>query len=150
MQDDKEDWKEAAATMGDIYAQAHLTIAATWASNSDSGLFAPDPERYKARKLQNYELYVREKPGKFPFLVHARASKSFALLTRAWVYQERFLSPRMVHFCRDQVSYQYSYHLWVHGLLARETALGSIEGLSAREFRDGSALLFLLYKRTSA
>ena len=102
MQDDKDDWKEAAATMADIYERAHLTIAATWASNSDSGLFASDRERYKARKLRSCELYVREKPDKLP--LPTSRSTGFPLLTRAWVYQEQLLSPRMVHFGEDQVS----------------------------------------------
>ena len=102
MQDDKDDWEEAAATMGKIYEEAHLTIAATWASNSDSGLFASDRERYKARKLKDLELYVQERLDRF-----ATSSKAYPLLTRAWVYQERFLSTRMVHFGKDQVSYQH-------------------------------------------
>jgi len=103
MQDNKDDWEEAAATMATIYEQAHLTIAATAASNSRSGLFALDRERFKAQKLRNCELYVREKPDRFP--LPKFPSKGFPLLTRAWVYQERLLSPRMVHFGKDQVSY---------------------------------------------
>lgn len=89
--------------MANIYEQAHLTIAATWAANSDFGLFASDRERYKSRKLKDSELYVREKPDRLP-LSNFRA-KAFPLLTRAWVYQERLLSSRTVHFGKDQVSF---------------------------------------------
>ena len=115
MQDDKDDWEEAAATMANIYQQARLTIAATFARNSDFGLFAPDRKRYKARKLRDCELYVWEERTEFPrpyiqnnpdeFPESTPTFRDFPLLTRAWVYQERMLSPRMVHFCRDQVSH---------------------------------------------
>jgi len=89
--------------MANIYEQAHLTIAATWAANSDFGLFASDRERYKSRKLKDCELYVREKHDSDPR--HATYSLDLPLITRAWVYQERRLSPRMVYFCKDQVSH---------------------------------------------
>jgi hypothetical protein len=104
MQDDDDDWKEAAATMAIIYEQANLTIAATWADNSDCGLFASDRERYQARRLKDYELYVQETSFSFP-IPGSPNTKDFPLLSRAWVYQERLLSPRMVHFAKDQVSY---------------------------------------------
>jgi hypothetical protein len=90
--------------MAIIYEQAHLTIAAIWASDSDCGLFASDRERYKVRKLRDHELYVREIGSNFPY--PRPFSVSFPLLSRAWVYQERLLSPRMVHFGKDQVRHQ--------------------------------------------
>jgi hypothetical protein len=107
MQDDDDDWKEAAATMAIIYERANLTIAATWAENSDCGLFASDQERYKARKLEDHELYIQERGSLFP-PPHSTNSYNFPLLNRAWVYQERLLSSRMVHFGKDQVSPQRS------------------------------------------
>ncbi|KAB2100496.1 hypothetical protein AG0111_0g11492 [Alternaria gaisen] len=66
MQDDDDDWKEAAATMAIIYERANLTIAATWAENSDCGLFALDQVQYKARKLEGHELYIQERRASFP------------------------------------------------------------------------------------
>jgi len=125
MQDDKDDWKEAAAAMANIYEQAHFTIAATWTRDSNSGLFAPDQERYRVKRLRDSGLYVRGVASDFP---HDFAeSKDFPLLTRAWVYQERLLSSRMIHFTRDQVSqvltaYEDSCSI-VTGTLAR--SLGS-------------------------
>jgi hypothetical protein len=107
MQDDKDDWKEAAATMAMTYEQAHLTIAATWASDSDCGLFASDREPYKARKLQDHELYIHTDGPVFPPPA-AVGWTEFPLLSRAWVYQERLLSSRMVHFGKDQVSHRRS------------------------------------------
>jgi hypothetical protein len=115
MQDDEDDWKEAAATMAIIYERADLTIAATWASNSDCGLFASDRERYKARKLKAHELYIWEICQLFPPPDEPGYSE-FPLLSRAWVYQERLLSSRMVHFGKDQVSHQRSLLLKICSL----------------------------------
>jgi hypothetical protein len=115
MQDDEDDWKEAAATMAMIYERAHLTIAATWASNSDCGLFAPDGERYKARKLMAHELYILEAREFFPPATQTHSTQ-FPLLSRAWVYQERLLSSRMVHFGKDQVGHQCSLLLKICNL----------------------------------
>ncbi|CAI9634685.1 unnamed protein product [Alternaria burnsii] len=105
MQDDEDDWKEAAATMAIIYERAHLTIAATWASNSDCGLFASDRKRYRARKLTAHELYIQKIRGFFP-PPDEPGYPEFPLLSRAWVYQERLLSSRMVHFSKDQIYWQ--------------------------------------------
>ncbi|KAG9195889.1 hypothetical protein G6011_01010 [Alternaria panax] len=105
MQDDNDDWKEAAATMATIYEQAHLTIAAIWAGNSDRGLFASDRERYKAKRLKDHELYILECSDDFP-LPDSTKRYGFPLLRRAWAYQERVLSSRMVHFGKDQVGHQ--------------------------------------------
>jgi len=137
MQDDKDDWKEAAATMATIYEQAHVTIAATWASNSDSGLFASDREWYKARKLRDFELYVRECGPRF-----ANSWTAFPLLTRAWVYQERFLSTRMVHFCKDQVSYQYSFPLKIYHKWLAEQHWGLLEAYRHVSLEWGNNLVF--------
>jgi hypothetical protein len=116
MQDDEDDWKEAAATMAIIYERANLTIAGTWAENSDCGLFVLERERYKARKLKDHELYIQESCAPFPHPSHGMKLDDFPLLNRAWVYQERLLSSRMVHFGKDQVSPQRSLLLKICNL----------------------------------
>jgi hypothetical protein len=100
-QDDEEEWREAAATMASIYERGYLTIAATWSNSSSHGLFAPNQHLFQARKLQSCECYVRKRAPEFP--VPWNPEPSWPLLNRAWVYQERLLSPRMVHFGEDQV-----------------------------------------------
>jgi hypothetical protein len=100
-QDDDKDWQEAAVTMASIYEHGYLTIAATWSSGSSYGLFAPDQHLFDGKKLQSCGIRVRKKPPHFPFLW--QSTPSWPLLDRAWVYQERLLSPRTVHFGENQV-----------------------------------------------
>jgi hypothetical protein len=112
LQDSQEDWKEAAATMADIYEHAYMTIAATSAQDSNGGLFS------SARPLTTHldkhpHLYIREYLRTFPNYSHAfpnysytKDLKQWPLLTRAWVYQERRLSTRTVHFGEHQVYWE--------------------------------------------
>jgi len=97
-QDDADDWVEAAATMGDIYEKSWITIAATGSSNSRKGIYSAVSDRYKARALQDHDFHVREDLTSF-----GHGLESWPLLTRAWAYQERQLSPRMVHFGQEQI-----------------------------------------------
>jgi hypothetical protein len=104
-QDSQEDWKEAAATMAGIYEHAYITIAATFAPDSNGGLFSS--VRPLATRLDKHpHLYIRECLPTFPDDFYTRDLKSWPLLTRAWVYQERRLSPRTVHFCKHQVYWE--------------------------------------------
>ena len=103
-QDDADDWAQAVATMGDIYETSWITIAATGSSSSQEGIYSTVPERYKARALRDHGFHVRENLPEFaePFNpIHEY--DSWPLLRRAWVYQERQLSPRMIHFSQHQI-----------------------------------------------
>jgi hypothetical protein len=113
LQDSKEDWEEAAATMADIYEHAYITIAATHSQDSEGGLFSS--ERSVAHRLRKHpHLYVREIPPNFPAaypdwsggVPEPESERLWPLLSRAWVYQERRLSPRIVHFGRHQVYWE--------------------------------------------
>jgi len=98
-QDDVDDWAEAAATMGDIYERSWITIAATGSGSSKQGIFSAISDRYKARALQDHSFHVRECLPEFAWGADSiHEHDRWPLLRRAWVYQERQLSPRMVHF----------------------------------------------------
>ena len=112
LQDSQEDWKEAAATMANIYEHAYMTIAATSAQDSNGGLFS-SARPLVTRLDKHSHLYIREYPRTFPLYSHAfpnysytKALKPWPLLTRAWVYQERRLSTRTVHFGEHQVYWE--------------------------------------------
>ncbi|VUC20107.1 unnamed protein product [Clonostachys rosea] len=102
IQDDKEDWKIQAAQMCNIYRGSYLTIAATSTTDSDDGMFSttsvlPVPTPSSAKQ----QLFMRKYPG------HAygdlKDSVDFPLISRGWVYQERLLSPRTLHFSGYEV-----------------------------------------------
>lgn len=96
-QDNLVDWEQNAADMADIYEQAWITIAATSARNSNDGLRHQGHNRFQARLIPSTGLYVRKPSEEFPS--HTPIDETLSpLLRRAWVFQERQLSPRMLHF----------------------------------------------------
>jgi hypothetical protein len=109
LQDNKEDWEEAATTMADVYENAYITIAATFAQTSNGGLFSS--ARPVTRRLDRHpHLFIREIPPFFPSGFFSGDTTSWPLLTRAWVYQERRLSARTIHFGKYQVYFECQSH----------------------------------------
>ncbi|KAI0466048.1 heterokaryon incompatibility protein-domain-containing protein [Xylaria cf. heliscus] len=113
VQDDPDDWKREAATMGDVYLNSYLTIAATRASNSEAGFLGP-------RSFTRTVKLPHTIPGvhdPFTARIYACQRRSFSndvddgpLNRRAWVLQERVLSPRTLHFTEHQVYWE----CWQH------------------------------------
>ena len=91
--------------MGDIYEKSHITIAATASQDSNGGLFFSD--RPITRRLEKHPyLYIQTVLRKFPIIAGMEPSTSMPLLTRAWVYQERRLSQRTIHFGKHHVYWE--------------------------------------------
>lgn len=108
IQHDKEDWIREGSNMANIFENSFLTLAASTATD-DSGQFfvQMNPESSKVVELTGstadgmaYNIYARRPtyhyldddcPGN-----HTTANAP--LLTRAWVFQERLLAPRVLHF----------------------------------------------------
>ncbi len=97
--------------MANIYRNSVLTIAATAARNSSEGCFWRAPRGTVAIPLRRTPgLVVRE--YRWPdstFGPHVFLD-DYPLLQRAWVYQERRLSRRMVHFTRTQLVWECQRH----------------------------------------
>jgi hypothetical protein len=99
-----------AASMGTIYKNSYLTIAASWSSDSNGGLFSNQSSTYRPKRISTTSLYVRSVPLDdsqdvlvsdsitTPWDKKKLLKAHWPLLTRAWVFQERQLSARMVHF----------------------------------------------------
>ena len=113
--------------MGRIYNSAYLTIAASHAESDDSGFLAPRPKP----SIEPVELQYCEKGSqcikKWWFAVagnlKGRAYDNIrqgidhsTLNSRAWVLQERLLSPRVVHFTETQI-------IWVSFILKSITVI---------------------------
>lgn len=120
-QDDYNDWHREAPNMGNIYQNSICTIAALGASNSFTGIFSQ-----------------REQPCKLPGEIDliARVSRKSSgpckrppLHRRAWVLQERLLSPRTLQFGRGGISWE------CHESTANETSIESMP-VSSLEYRE--------------
>jgi hypothetical protein len=104
--------------MCDIYSQAYLTLAATRSNNSNEGFYAsPGPSFGKVFTFSTtddtqYKMYVRESkdsstiPHINDFEMQWRSDGRFPLLQRAWAFQERILSPRVVHFGPNELLWE--------------------------------------------
>jgi hypothetical protein len=118
IQDDDKDWKQEAASMGSIYQNSYLTIAATKCHGSDESLFTEINPVYKAievTKAGNAPILFRkrlEHPDALDYAYCSLFEEDFPLLTRGWVYQERLLSPRMIHFATNELVWECLEESW--------------------------------------
>ena len=108
IQDSLQDWEQEAGQMRDVYTNALLTIAATGAKNSAEGLnFQRDPT------ILEFLMVHIPPPSHYHgiyalFDAHSWETnvKLAPLTQRAWVVQERLLSPCVLHFGRDQIAWE--------------------------------------------
>jgi hypothetical protein len=113
--------------MADIYENAFITIAATWSNDSNGGCFSRTRDLYKQQKLGDTGLYTGREMPKVPDN-NSVIDDQWPLLTRQWVgspkgkihirytlihslshlhvFQERLLSPRMIHYTKDQLVWE--------------------------------------------
>jgi hypothetical protein len=118
IQDDAKDWSEQSSLMADIYKNAYVTLCATASASDDGGLYLSTPQYWTPRSILvrkednlEYEIHIRHQMAERHFQTDrdpARKSKEFPLLARAWTYQERLLSPRLVHFTAGEVMWECS------------------------------------------
>ncbi|KAM5343636.1 hypothetical protein ACJ41O_012173 [Fusarium nematophilum] len=122
IQNSASDWGRQAAKMASIYENAFLTIAATKAQGPDSGLHTrehQDPvlfERIPGSEIGcgvSVDVFVRADYDPRGGIQHwdcpdygAESEKQWPLLTRAWVFQERILSPRILHFAQNELVWE--------------------------------------------
>ena len=92
--------------MADVYENASITIAATCSSDSDQGCFSRTQDSMKARPLLDTGLFVRVVKPRFPLTQYDTFNGPWPLLERAWVYQERKLSPRVAHLAKEQLYWE--------------------------------------------
>ena len=108
--------------MADVYSQSYLTIAATASSTSLGGcLFNRWHETLDGHEIPHsiskFHSERTEVPPELKLRYSARGHEYFAgkcsdmgndalLLTRAWAFQERILSKRIVHFHSEEMIWE--------------------------------------------
>ncbi|KAF2012965.1 HET-domain-containing protein [Aaosphaeria arxii CBS 175.79] len=106
----EEDWLFHLHDMADIFSNCHVCISADNGANPHKGLFSKrdhtliQPLFFKATVVKDpvMEIYLTLNPK-------SQCSFAFAdapLWKRGWVTQERILSPRILHFGRDQLFWE--------------------------------------------
>ncbi|KAK4225631.1 heterokaryon incompatibility protein-domain-containing protein [Podospora fimiseda] len=125
IQDSLADWADQASKMADIYRGSYLTLAATSAKNSHEGLLfrrSAHPIRREGRnlarlrvhsvKIQAGDVEVQARNQSTSAHIQLRDFANFPvtanapLLSRAWCFQERMLSSRVVHFHGEEMLWE--------------------------------------------
>ncbi|KAL2072032.1 hypothetical protein VTL71DRAFT_11375 [Oculimacula yallundae] len=125
IQGDATDWNAEAARMGDIYKNAYVTLAATASSSGSGGLLVQQEcDSFDITVLENgASNLVPLKAWLIPknrYRGENEALVSDPLSLRAWAFQERLLSRRIVHFCSNELIWECKTdHVCRHGGSAR-------------------------------
>ncbi|KAF5578859.1 heterokaryon incompatibility protein [Fusarium pseudocircinatum] len=111
-QDDPNDWARESARMAKVYGNSTVTIAASRATNSFEGFLgkrtqqdyiaAPFRHGQVSGEILIFPLHVRNVGDTSRY---ARLEDE-PLTKRGWVLQERYLSPRTIHFDSSQVCFE--------------------------------------------
>lgn len=107
-QDSKADWDIESVTMRDVYANSLCNIAASASTDPDGGLFRSRvPSRVQPGVL-TASFATPETTSYYVFNENYvdRQVSSGPLQSRGWVFQERMLAPRTIHFAKDQVFWE--------------------------------------------
>lgn len=107
MQDNKSDWAEQATEMGSIFQHATCNIAAIEAIEEGQGCFFDRPTQLVAPlRISDsdgdplHDVYVTCDNKVYEDIIEAPLHK------RGWVFQERLLAPRTLHFGKKQIYWE--------------------------------------------
>jgi hypothetical protein len=109
---DSDDWQKEAPKMADVYGNAYCTLSATHSTTSEDGLIV-DRHTRRFMDVELVEPHWEDWPGEMPKNLACvdrhywiRRIDNAPLNARGWVLQERFLSPRIIHFAKDQLFWE--------------------------------------------
>ena len=107
-QDSLKDWQCEAAQMGQVYGNSLCNIAATGASNDEEGCFR-DRDASLLQRCTIKSEWDNQNNRTWE-IIHSRfwhtRTNQAPLNRRGWVMQERWLSPRVLHYGRDQLLWE--------------------------------------------
>ncbi|KAI1136897.1 HET-domain-containing protein [Hypoxylon sp. FL0543] len=120
IQGNREDWSYEAGKMFHVYGNAYVTLAALYGDSSASGLRSTSMESLSVKVAEGcdgqnrHSIYMRRVSHHLahPFGdVNARSKDSRTmgldpLLRRAWTYQERMVTPRVLYFDKSEIIFE--------------------------------------------
>lgn len=144
IQDDPVDWDTQAHRMADVYQNAFVTIAASKANDPVEGLFSSTHWSCQGEILPGFtDVHVRKLPPPIIDDDHeldfrydlVDQTNVWPLVLRGWVYQELWLSTRVIHYGAHEVSWH------CHTTVEREstTVIYPHKLEKRRTFRAGDA-----------
>lgn len=104
IQDDNKDWEAESGKMEDVFSSAYCTLAASSAKSSVDGFLehAREPrDCVTVQSPKHSSLYLCKTIDNF-----RRDVEEAVLNTRGWVFQERALSRRIIHFTSNQIYWE--------------------------------------------
>ena len=141
LQDSPEDWEAEAGLMSSVYGNSTITIAATGAVNGNSGLFLR-PGRYPGKIHMDLPKYDGTQGWDIAPGIYDTSVTHSTLAKRAWVLQERLLSPRILHFTNEELFWE------CRSLLACDSFPEKIPGelLRGFQFWDNSLPIYEMWQ----
>ncbi|KAM0421045.1 hypothetical protein ACHAPT_011116 [Fusarium lateritium] len=116
IQNSAEDWSAEAVKMASYYSHSEFTIAATASTDGAGGLYHSTPLIETAIEIEGLDPKTQSefRVGARRPLAHlhdaledrTKIVERFPLLSRGWVYQERILSRRFLHFGPREVHWE--------------------------------------------
>ncbi|KAI1383063.1 HET-domain-containing protein [Hypoxylon trugodes] len=118
IQKNKEDWRHEAGQMFGVYRNAYVTLAALYGDSSASGLRSSSMNNQLTKMADlcygqyRCPIYIRQDPHyltdnyRGSLSDYHQPNKWAPLLCRAWTYQERMVSPRVLYFDKSEIIFQ--------------------------------------------
>ncbi|KAK8040027.1 hypothetical protein PG993_008438 [Apiospora rasikravindrae] len=157
IQGDQADWEAEAQKMGDVFRFAYCTLAASSAESSIKG-FANDPTGKAPRTRRKVAALTTSGGSKLylcrnidNFQDHVEGS---VLASRGWVFQERALSRRTLHFTSTQLYWECGEGVHCETLGKLQNAKAALMGdaqfpkSALQYFKGGRIILFQHVYRT--
>lgn len=114
-QGDNSDWLQESAQMENVFAYAHCTLAATSAKDCNQGFLDRSAESFVKLTDSNsnpaLSVYIKETEIDFD-----KDVAQGPLNKRAWVFQERVLSHRTIHFTAEQTYFESNSNVWCEAM----------------------------------
>ncbi len=108
LQDSQEDWERESVKMRDVYANSSCNIAASASTDPEGGLFrSRDQETVRPGLVK--AAFSTSEPKEYYLFDKSYSERQLLdgpLHRRGWVFQERLLAPRVIHFTEDQVFWE--------------------------------------------
>jgi hypothetical protein len=104
IQDQDLDWLNQAAQMAEIYQNSYITLAATASLDNESGCFWHHDNSYeRIFQAEAGQFSVRRTLKHWIDYGPRILRQIFRCSLRQWVFQERLLAPRVLHFSQYEL-----------------------------------------------